>query len=86
MGGLVGLTLGKSLANTENDREPLVESYTGLLGDEIGGLVEDGTTLRVAEDNVGDACVDELSRAVEVRRRKYQSVLVYTREDKGRRT
>lgn len=72
MGGLVGLTLGESLANAENDREPLVESYTGLLGDEIGGLVENGTTLGVAEDNVGDACVDELSRAMEIERRKHQ--------------
>ena len=63
--GLVRLTLGESLTDAKDDGEPLVEGDAGLLGDELGGLVEDGATLRVAEDDVGDLCVDELGGARE---------------------
>ena len=61
--GLVGLTLLEGLSDAENDREAVVEGSAGLLGDELGGLVEDRAALRVTEDDVGDLGLSKLGRA-----------------------
>ena len=61
--GLVRLALGERLADAEDHGEAVVERDTRLLRDELGRLVEDRAALGVAEDDVGDAGVLELSGA-----------------------
>lgn len=48
LGGFVCLALSEGLADTKNDREPVIKRDAGLLCDELRGLVKDGTALRVA--------------------------------------
>jgi hypothetical protein len=58
--GLVGLSLLKGLANAENDTEAVVEGGLGLGSDEVVGLLEDDTALRVTSQGPGDVGILEL--------------------------
>lgn len=49
--GLAGFSLLQGLANAGNDLESLVQGVLGLLGDQLIGLLEDGATLRVTQDD-----------------------------------
>ena len=59
--GLVGLSLLKGLANAENDTESVVEGGLGLGGDEVVGLLEDDTALRVTSQGPGNVGLLELA-------------------------
>lgn len=48
LGGFVCLALSESLADTKDDREPVIKRDAGLLCDELRRLLEYGTALRVA--------------------------------------
>lgn len=52
--GVASLTLLQGLANAGNDLETSSQSMLGLLGDEFIGFLEDGTTLRVAQNDPVD--------------------------------
>ena len=53
--GLAGLALLEGLAYAEDDGQSVVERDTGLLGDELRGLVEEGAALGVTW-SVAHAC------------------------------
>ena len=74
--GLVRLTLSEGLANTEDNRETVVDSNARLLGDEFGRLVEDRAALRVTEDDIGDLRVRELSRAIDTNGQTHTHVAI----------
>jgi hypothetical protein len=59
--GLVGLSLLEGLANAENNAEAVVEGGLGLGSDEVVGLLEDDTTLRVTGQSPGDVGLLELA-------------------------
>lgn len=59
--GLVGLSLLKGLANAENNAESVVERSLSLGGDEVVGLLEDDTALRVTGQGPGDVGLLELA-------------------------
>jgi hypothetical protein len=59
--GLVGLSLLEGLANAENNAEAVVEGGLGLGSDEVVGLLEDDTTLRVTGQGPGDVGLLELA-------------------------
>jgi len=59
--GLVGLSLLEGLANAENNTEAVVEGGLGLGGDEVVGLLEDDTALRVTGQGPGDVGLLELA-------------------------
>lgn len=52
--GIASLALLQGLANAGNDLETSCQSMLGLLGDQFVGLLEDGTTLRVAQNDPVD--------------------------------
>lgn len=59
--GLVGLSLLEGLTNAENNTESVVEGGLGLGGDEVVGLLEDNTALRVTGQSPGDVGLLELA-------------------------
>ena len=59
--GLVGLSLLEGLANAENNTEAVVKGGLGLGGDEVVGLLEDDTALRVTGQGPGDVGLLELA-------------------------
>lgn len=59
--GLVGLSLLEGLTNAENNTEAVVEGGLGLGGDEVVGLLEDDTALRVTGQGPGDVGLLELA-------------------------
>ena len=58
--GLVGLSLLKSLANAQNNAEAVVKGGLGLGSNEVVGLLEDDTALRVTGQGPGDVGLLEL--------------------------
>lgn len=55
--GVASLALLQGLANAGNDLEASGQGMRGLLGDQFIGLLEDGTTLRMAQDDPIDVDV-----------------------------
>eukprot|EP00754_Rhynchopus_humris_P039662 Rhum_TRINITY_DN22785_c0_g1::Rhum_TRINITY_DN22785_c0_g1_i1::g.176040::m.176040 len=55
--GAAGLTLGQGLADAEDDGEVVLQGSLDLLADDGVGLLVDGATLAVAEDDVVEADV-----------------------------
>ncbi len=64
------LALLEGLADTQDHGEPRVKRGAGLLRDEGGGLVEEGASLGVAEDDERDASFAELGGPVRERERE----------------
>lgn len=58
--GLVGLSLLEGLADAENNTEAVVKGGLGLGSDEVVGLLEDDTALRVTSQSPGDVGLLEL--------------------------
>jgi hypothetical protein len=60
---LVSLSLLEGLTDAEDDLYVLLQSGRSLLGNEFVGLVEDGATLRVTEDDPFESDILELGEA-----------------------
>lgn len=57
--GLVGLSLLEGLSDAENNLEALADGGRGLLGDGLGRVLEEDSSLRVANQGPVDLGVDE---------------------------
>jgi hypothetical protein len=61
--GLVSVTLLKGLANAENNAKTVIKSKLGLVSNKLVRLLDDGTALRVAEnDPLGANILNLLNR------------------------